>query len=196
MAAARAATPGGPGQNERAAGGDDGNKKDRILRSADFGIIRYCNFAAVPLWPGLHSGSSTLQRSFNWAELQRRSMEEAANNDGASVASTAATLVDGTQLTPQQLGKLSHPGDLRLVDGKGSCFSFSFRSDGDGGLGDGRGLLGRRIGSIPAQRERQEEQAGGHHQGREQVRLVAFYELMTRFIWWHKCYALRAFSYK
>jgi hypothetical protein len=51
------------------------------------------------------SGASAY--SFNWAELQRKSLEVAAAaataSDVESVASTT-TLVDGTQLTPQQLG--------------------------------------------------------------------------------------------
>jgi len=44
--------------------------------------------------------------TFNWAELQRRSVEAAAaaKSDAAESVASTTTLVDGTQLTPQQLG--------------------------------------------------------------------------------------------
>ncbi len=43
--------------------------------------------------------------SFNWTELQHQSMATSDTDSLGSTVGTAATLVDGTELTPQQLGK-------------------------------------------------------------------------------------------
>ena len=54
-------------------------------------------------------GKSPDYPSLNWAELQRASLQ--GNCDAQSVASTT-TLLDGTELTPQQLGEIDYCFDM------------------------------------------------------------------------------------